>query len=397
MRGIRSKWSTDGYKATMGFIFRFLNVVLGKRILGRWIFKDRDDTQYPKGHAEKLNERLGEYTTLSPEPQIEEYIGQRWPWLNRGFLQWFGNVFTHDLSQVDIQQNAGSLNITVEGPIHTATHWEIPILQENTELINEELGNTPKPGWQTQHESDARFLFDENIGYADGGGRRAFSRAHHYDALAIYSKYRKSEGHGGLSGTSFLNYAYDFNLMAMGTMGHEFPELMAGIYGYEDANKMAMETWIEHFGKAGYFLPDTFTTPKALEVFDERFANFFMGMRHDSYEAFWFVNLVINHYRKLGINPQKKTIIFSNSLYTRPEMVALRDYLSKEFMRSMLLGKYITNRCGWMPSNTVVKLVAVKVGDSPWTDVVKLSDDPSKSIGKPEAIANCRRILRLDE
>lgn len=394
MRGKRSKWGIDGYKITMGKLMRYLNVTLNMKIQGRWEYTDREDTINPEGHAERLKDRLEEYSTLSSEPDIENYVAQEWEWMDPDHLRWFNRIFSFNPSQLDISQRNGRLRIITEGDIHTGTYWEIPLLREDADLLTMEQGNLPKPGWQEDHEADAKFLYDENIGYADGGGRRPFSIEHHYDVLAIYANYRRGEGHGGLSGTSFFNMAYDFNLKPMGTMGHELALLTAGIWGYEQAYPKLMDLWIEHYGKAGYLLPDTFTTPFAFKFFNERYANFFMGLRHDSYDPFWFTDLSLNHYRGLGIPTNTKTIIYSNSLYSRQEMIDLRDYLPNQYMRSFLLGKYITNRCGHKPRNTVSKLVAVKVGGGPWKDVAKASDDPSKAIGASTEVQKILEIVK---
>lgn len=392
MRGIRSKWGTDGYKLTMGFIFRHLNVNLGMNIKGRWEYVDRHNTINPAGHADRLIDRLGEYSALSPEPSIENYVVNKWSWMSPDYLRWYNRIFSHDPSQLDISQKDGKLRIITEGPMHTGTHWEIPLLREDADLLTEELGLIPKLDWQQIHEADAKFLYDENIGYAEGGGRRPFSAEHHYDTLAIYSKYRKVDGRGGLFGTSFFNMAYDFDLMPMGTMGHEYWLLMAGIWGYEEAYKRGMEFWIEHFGKAGYLLPDTFRTEFALKDFSLRFANFFMGARHDSGDPLWFTNLMINHYQKLGIKPETKSIIYSNSLSDRSEILRIRDYKLDQIQKSDLFGQFITNRCGHKARNTVSKLVAVKVDNGPWKDVAKLSDDISKAVGKQSEID---KLLKL--
>ena len=398
MRGIRSKWGIDGYKITMGLIFRYLNVTLGMNIQGRWEYLDRDQTHNPDSHADNLRDRLGEYSTLSPEPDIERYVADQWDWMPPDHLRWYNHIFSFDPSQLYIYQKNGELKVTTEGPIHTATYWEIPLLREDACLLTEELGHTPQPGWRQEHESDARFLYDENVGYAEGGGRRPFSAEHHYDALAIYANHRKSIGRegssGGLYGTSFFSLAYDFNLKPMGTMGHEFPLLTAGIWGYELANIKAMELWIEHFGKAGYFLPDTFGTKFALRDFNHRYASFFMGLRQDSGNPYWFTDLVLDHYQKIGIKSQTKTIIYSNSIYSRPEILQLRDYKVGKIQKSMLFGKFITNRCGWTARNTVSKLVAVKVGEKPWKDVAKLSDDLGKSTGKQSEVEHLLNIVQ---
>ncbi|OGD73243.1 hypothetical protein A3K29_03830 [Candidatus Collierbacteria bacterium RIFOXYB2_FULL_46_14] len=382
----------------MGNIFWFMNMVQERKIRGRYMFVDRDGTRYPAGHLDQLKEEIGYMASLSADPYVSGYISDKWPFLPNSFLQWYDQVFFHDTSQLDLSQKDGELRVVVEGPIHTATHWEVPFLRINSTILSRELGHNSPSGWRLQAEENAKFFWENNIAYSEGGGRRPLSAEHHFEALKVYSEYKKREGHGGLLGTSWVKYASDLNLMIMGTMAHEYPELMAALYGYPLANKMAMQTWIDHYGKrVGYFLPDTFTTEVALRDFDHYFANTFEGTRQDSRSPFWYADLMVAHYRRLGIDMRQKSIVFSNSLKTRKEISAVNEYRPGEYRRGVLLGGYITNNVGFKPYNTVLKLVAVKVADGPWQDVVKLSDDPAKSIGKIEEIARCRQILGIQD
>ncbi len=392
----QTKYGTDGYKISMGNIFWFMNMVQRRQIQGRYMFVDRNHTQYPKGHADLLKEEIGHISTLSPNSNIADYVMEKWPFINQEFIRWYNQVFFHDPNQIDLSQKDGDLRLFVEGPLHTATHWEIPLLRANSVLLTHELGREPKPGWQTEAYDNARFFAENDVSNSEGGGRRPFSVEVHEGALREYAKFRKAEGKGGLLGTSWIEYAYDQNLMVMGTMAHEYVELMAALFDYKNANRMAMETWIEHYGKRlGYYLPDTFTTEVALRDFDQYFAGVFEGTRQDSRNPYWYANLMMKHYRRISIDAREKSIVYSNSLKTRQEIYDVTHYLPGDFKRAALLGGFITNNVGYDPYNTVLKLVAVKIANGSWIDVVKLSDDPAKSIGKPEEIAKCRRALRL--
>lgn len=393
---ITSKYGTDGYKLTMGNIFWFMNMVQGKRIQGRWQFVDRDNTIYPRGHVDLMKEEIGYASTLSPDPNKASYVMEKWPFIPQQFIQWFDQILFLNPDQIDLSQKDGRLRLFIEGQFHTGTHWEIPILRINSTLLSKETEKKPKPDWQQEAEYNAKHFYESGVSYSEGGGRRPFSAEHHLEALSTYAKYRKNEGHGGLLGTSWVEFAYDLNLMIMGTMAHEYVELMAALYGYEKANHMAMQTWIDHYGKrVGYFLPDTFTTGVALRDFNHYFASVFEGTRQDSRNPFWYADLMVEHYRYLGIDMRQKSIIYSNSLKTRGEIEQVNAYRIDEFRRAVLLGGFITNNVGYKPYNSVLKLVAVKVGDGPWIDTVKLSDDPGKAIGNPDEIAHCRQVLGI--
>ena len=392
-----SKYGTDGYKLSMGYIFWIMNIIQKQRIQARYEFVDRDSRVFPEGFANQLQEEIKSMASLSPDPAVSRYVMDKWPFINQEFLRWYDQVFYHDPNQVELSQKGGKLRLVVEGPIHTATHLEIPILRAISTLVTRNSGNCPQAGWLAEAERNAITLFENQVFYSEFGGRRPFSPEVHWGALCKYAQYRKTEGKGGLLGSSWVDYAYQLNLMIIGTMAHEYPQMMAALHGYENANKMAMATWVEHYGRRlGYYLTDTFTTEVTLRDFNRQFAETFEGVRQDSGNTHWFADRMVDHYRSLEIDASLKSVIYSNSLKTIAEILELNDYRPSEFRRSFGLGGFITNNVGHKPHNMVLKLVAVKVGDGSWIDTVKLSDDPRKSIGKPEEIAYCRRILKID-
>lgn len=394
---ISSKYDTDGYKLTMGYIFYQLNMVQDRKIMGRYEFYDRDNRIFPSGFADRLRDEVIANSNLSPEPDIPDFVMKKWPFMNREFLRWYDQVFYHDPTQVDIAQQYGKLMVTVEGPIHTATHHEIPILRDISCLLTEYSGAQPKPGWEDEAEANAKLFWERNVAHSEFGGRRPRSIDVHKRSLERYAKYPKTEGKGGLLGTSWVKYAYDLGLMIMGTMAHEYIQLMAAVFGYEKANLMAMEMWVNFYGRRlGYYLPDTFTTDVALRDFNYFYASTFGGTRQDSGDEIEYVEKLLKHYESLGIDPRTKAIIFSNSLKTKERILELNDYKPGKFIRSFGLGGFITNNVGLKPYNMVLKLTGVKIGDGDWIDVVKLSDDPGKAIGYPLEVGHCKSVLGID-
>lgn len=391
-----TKFGTDGYKLSMGNIFWDMNVHQKMAIQGRYQFVDRGHFKYPTGFAKRLWEKIVARESLSPRPDIASFVMEKWGFLPHDFVRWYDQVFYHDSSQVDLSEKDGELRLFVEGPIHTSSHHEIPILRDISNMRTADAGHLPRPNWKLEAEERARILYENNVVYSEFGGRRPFSDEVHYGSLVQCKKWRFQPGKGGLLGTSWIDYAYDLDLMIMGTMAHEYIELMAGIYGYELANKMAMQVWIEYYGKRlGYFLPDTYTTEVAMRDFDYYFADKFGGTRQDSGNPKWYARRLLKQYRDLGIKPETKSITYSNSLKTIDEILDLNNYLLGQFIRTFGLGGFITNNVGYNPYNIVLKLVAVKIGNGEWKDVVKLSDDPGKAIGKPEEIIVCKNKLRL--
>lgn len=389
----KGRYDTDYYKLTMGNYFWRLNMLQNRQVDGLYEFVDREEREYTPRFADELKDLAIERSEYSPNPYIANDILKRAPYMPADFIQWYDQVFFHDPSQLDISVKDKKLRIFAQGPIHTATHHEIPILTDVSTLITKNENRTPKYGWQATAEENAKIFYNRGVMYSEGGGRRALNRDHHYESLGIYGKYRKGpNSSGGLAGSSWVSYAADLNFAYMGTMAHEFVELQAGLHGYKLANKMAMQAWVETYGKRlGYFLPDTITTRYALRDFDRYYASIFEGTRQDSMDPIEYVNLMLDHYEGLKIKePRKyvnKSIIFSNSLRSVSEIIKINEYRKEEYNRRFLLGGFITNNAGYKPYNIVMKLVAIRIAGGPWIDLVKFPDDPRKAVGKPEAFA----------
>lgn len=395
-----TKYGTDGYKMSMGQVFWWMNMVQNLNIRGLYKFVDRNDNRfYDDKFLTKLRKKVEDRASLPSDPNISNYMSSRWDFANQEYLRWYDKVFFHNPDEVHMSTKDGRLELYVDGPIHTATHHEIPLLRDISCITKEVTGRTANPDWRKHAEDRARFLYENKINHSEGGGRRPFDEDTHWEALHIHAKHRKNDsGDGNFLGTSWIEYAYQLNLMVMGTMAHEYIQLMAGIYGYKNANKMALKTWVDHFGRRlGYYLTDTYTTEVALRDFTGPYATYFEGTRNDSQKYDLYVDQMLQHYESINVQADKKSVIHSNSLPIDDRLLDIKNYKPGTHKTANLFGGSITNNVGFPAHNTVIKLVAVKVGISDWNyDVVKLSDDPAKSIGKTKQhIINCREELGL--
>jgi nicotinate phosphoribosyltransferase len=93
---------------------------------------------------------------------------------------------------------------------------------------------------------------------------------------------------------------------------------------YKMANLLGLEHWSDVYrGDLGIALSDTYTTEVFFQQFDKKLTKLFDGVRHDSGDPLEFTDKVIAHYKKNGINPLSKTIIFSDGLdYEKVERIA---------------------------------------------------------------------------
>jgi nicotinate phosphoribosyltransferase len=137
-----------------------------------------------------------------------------------------------------------------------------------------------------------------------------------------------------------------------------------------------MKAWEKEYGvDNGIFLTDCITTDCFLKDFNKKYATLFNGVRHDSGCPFEWGNKIISHYKKLGINPKTKTLLFSDSLdFAKADVIynTFQDDINVAFG----IGTYLSNDLGVVnPLNIVMKVMSVN--GSP---VAKISDTPGKTM-----------------
>ena len=92
-----------------------------------------------------------------------------------------------------------------------------------------------------------------------------------------------------------------------------------------------------------------------LKDFDLTFANLFSGVRHDSGDPIEWGDKMIAHYKKLGIDPAAKTLLFSDSLDFE-KATKIYEYFNGKTKVSFGIGTYLSNDCGIEPLNIVMKM-----------------------------------------
>jgi nicotinate phosphoribosyltransferase len=168
------------------------------------------------------------------------------------------------------------------------------------------------------------------------------------------------------------------------------------LFGYRMANKLALDHWVDVYGGSlGIALSDTYTTDSFLKSFDMRLAKLFDGVRQDSGDPFEFADKAIEHYKKMGIDPMSKVIVFSDSLNIE-KAVAIKEYCVGKIKSSFGIGTHLTNDVGVKPMNIVIKLSGVKVNDE-LIPCIKLSDDKGKNMGDRKEIDLCKGMLRIEK
>ena len=270
----------------------------------------------------------------------------------------------------------GILNVIVKGPLFSAMQFEIYLL----EIINEvyfrckyDYNKLLESAKERLEEKILKFKNKEyNFKFAEFGCRRRLSKE-----FMDYAIKRLKDSCPNMVGTSDVYFAYKYNLTPIGTFAHEYVQMYQGIDSIPLAytNHYALNDWYDEYkGDNGTALTDTLTTDLFLLDFDRAMVNNYTGVRHDSGDPYIWGEKIINHYKKYGVDPKTKMLLFSDSLdFKRAE--DLYQYFKDKSKVSFGIGTYVTNDTCVDALNIVIKLQYVN--DRP---VAKISDSSTKTM-----------------
>ena len=198
-------------------------------------------------------------------------------------------------------------------------------------------------------------------------------------------------------GTSNVYLAKEFNLLPVGTMAHEWIMCVGqGNHKHNPAysNWYALDAWVKEYGVLnGTALTDAITTDCFLRDFQLTYSTLFSGVRHDSGDPIEWGEKMINHYLSLGINPETKTLLFSDSLNFEKADKIFRHFQGRAKV-AFGIGTYIANDTFVEPLNIVMKTTKCN-----GQDVAKISDVEGKGMCKnPEYVDYLKRCIswRMD-
>lgn len=297
--------------------------------------------------------------------------------------------YRYDPSQVCVENVDGDLQIGVFGPWVETILWEVKLLAIVNQLYFEQTSEFKSiEGEGIRRLRDKINLIRQypTFQFADFGTRRRYSRN--------WQRYVVEELHKNLPqlvGTSNVKLAMDLGIKAIGTQAHEWVSgNIALVDNIREAQKRALYVWLQEYGtNLGIALTDTFTTKAFFEDFDVTLANAFSGVRQDSGSCFEFGRNMIAHYKKLGIDPRTKTIVFSDGLDV-PKAIAIYKEFTGLVGLSFGIGTNLTNSLGPEPLNIVIKLIQCNA-----KPVAKLSDNVTKAIGDNEVVEQIRKAYKL--
>ncbi|WP_436416082.1 nicotinate phosphoribosyltransferase [Petrimonas sp.] len=387
---IRSILDTDLYKFTTGYAYS----KLFPRAYGEFEFVDRSNGDYPDGFDNLVRQELEKMSQLSLTKGEEEFLRKKLPYLPPIYID-FLKGFRFDPSEVEVSLENNKLKIRATGLLYRVTLWETPILATVSELYFREIGQHPDTEYMEKSAIEKAIkLKENNITFSLFGMRRRFS----FDVEDRVTELLKKHAGDSLFGTSNVYLAYKHNLNVSGTHPHEWVQFHGSIYGYKMANYMSMENWINVYdGDLGTVLTDTYTTDVFLRNFSKKHAALFTSLRHDSGDAFVFIDKAVSRYKELRINPQLKYIVFSDSLNVE-KAIDIKNYCGNRIGATFGIGTNLTNDVGnsIKGMNIVMKLFRCKMtAKEQWHECVKLSDVQGKNTGSLREIRLAEETLDL--
>ena len=385
---IKSILDTDLYKFTTSYAY----MKMFPHAMGTFEFIDRDNTEYTEEFVEQLRMEVSNFCSLRLTHDEQDYMSTHCRFIPPLYWEWLGGIRLNSGKVQIFLSEDKHLCMRVTDYLYKVTLYEVPLLAIVSELRNRMLGNTinmvniiaklaPKVTLSNQN----------NMFFSEFGTRRRYS----YNVQeAIVKSLKDSATY--CTGTSNCYLAMKYDMPMMGTHPHEWFMFHGAMYGYKQANYMALENWVNVYdGDLGIALSDTYTSDVFLKNFSRKQAKLFDGVRQDSGDEFKFINKVIARYKELGIDPSTKTIIFSNAL-TFEKALEIREYCRGRIRHAFGIGTNLTNDTGYKPSNIVMKLTSCQMNRTqPIFHCVKLSDDIGKHTGLEEEVERCIMDLNI--
>ena len=386
---LTSLLDNDFYKFTM----QCGVVQLFPKTKARYTFINRGKHEFPEGFDKALRAAVDAMADLKLTKDEKAFLVKNCPYLSPLYLD-FLEGYRYDPSEVHIAQEGNDLKVTVEGHWYRTILWEVPLLSIISELYYQLMNATAWTDAQVIANTREKELLYKELGvvFAEFGTRRRHS--YHVHDIVMRTLL---EGYGStFMGSSNVHFAMKYKVKPIGTHAHEWFMFHAAEYSYKMANALSLEHWVDVYrGDLGVALSDTYTTDVFFKQFDKKFSKLFDGVRHDSGDPIVFAEKTIAHYKKMGIDPLSKYIIFSDGL--NPKKVQSITEASKgKIGISFGIGTDLTNDVGLRPMNIVMKLTEVLTSDNEWVPTVKLSDEPNKHTGDPKMIALAKGILGIE-
>jgi nicotinate phosphoribosyltransferase len=382
----------DVYKWSMGnFLYKqgYLRETVG------WAFFNRGKTKFPIGYGRELQAQVDSWANLHFTDEMLLHFEKILYWLDHYYVWAYLKTYTFDPSCIVItateKDGYEDISVSYEGEWGRVLFFEIFLLSTMSELYN--IMTNMDGQAISREEREVRTskklvaMKEHGVKLAEFGTRRRYSKGEQERVL----KQIIAEAPQVFTGTSNAMFSRKYNLVPIGTMGHELVMFMGAKYGPANANPILMKKWVDVYnGALGIYLPDTYTTKHFLSDFDLLNSKLWDGVREDSApDTDAYVDMIIAHYKRHRINPATKFINHSNGVSSIEDMIHMQNYRKSEIGRNFGVGTWLTNDVypegsGLRPVDWVVKMTHIyEHGRKRYC--VKVSDSPGKITSVDEA------------
>ncbi len=211
------------------------------------------------------------------------------------------------------------------------------------------------------------------------------------------------EGIGsGLTGSSNVKHAMDLSLEAIGTNAHELPMVYAALANGDEellqSPYKVLSDWADYYNeRLRVILPDAFGTTTFLKNAPDWAADW-TGLRPDSKDPLEALREYTDYLVSKNRDPMKKIIIFSDGMDIASIESTFRASRGRIGAVSYGWGTNLTNDfrgCSPIANDADFKPISIvcKVSEADGRPAVKLSDNPSKAMGDPEAVQRYLRVF----
>ena len=391
---ITSLLETDMYKFSMGqaIYHQFSDYKT------TWSFKCRNkDVQFTSEMVEEIRAQIQAYCKLRFTEDELQYLDNI-KWIKGSYVD-FLRLWSPRYEDFTITTDGEcGISIEVAGTWLNTSMYEIPTLAIVNEVYfrmqydYEELLDSFKERLDVKFENLKSGHWYAGT-FSEFGLRRRLSAEAQSLVVEKFSHLNDTKhSPSRFIGTSNVYLAKKFGLTPVGTMAHEWIMCTGqGNHKHNPAysNWYALDAWIKEYGVLnGIALTDTITTDCFLRDFQLTYATLFSGVRHDSGDPYEWGEKMINQYRKLGIDPKTKTLLFSDSLdFERAD--ALWHHFHSDINVAFGIGTYLSNDTKVSPLNIVMKVTKCN-----GMDVAKISDTDGKGMCKnPEYVEYLQRCI----
>lgn len=382
---IKSLLENDMYKFSMGqaIYHQF------PEYMTTWTFKCRNEgVKFTPEMVEEIKEQIKAYCNLRFTEDELDYLDEI-KWIKGSYVN-FLRIWQPRYEDFEISgEGACRLSIETKGTWLNTSMYEIPVLAIVNEVyfrMHYDYDHLYQVFREKFQQKTKKLVSGEyHVGkFSEFGLRRRLSgEAQDYAVRNLRAFLLGTPDRARFVGTSNVYLAKKYGLIPVGTMAHEWIMCVGqGNHRHNPAysNYYALNAWIKEYGVLnGIALTDTITTDVFLRDFDLEKATLFSGVRHDSGDPRIWGEKIIDHYRELGIDPQSKTLLFSDSLDFE-RATALFNYFYDRINVAFGIGTYLSNDTDVQALNIVMKPTFCN-----GQDVAKLSDAEGKCMCKNEA------------